>query len=92
MTECMRLKNRYKFVGRNGGTLEFPEVNAAELSQCVAVYIPDDLKKQAARPCKLYLGRGDVDFVRADKVLQPDTDIGRIFAKNSSECRICSSR
>ena len=74
MTECMRLKNRYKFVGRNGGTLEFPEVNAAELSQCVAVYIPDDLKKQAARPCKLYLGRGDVDFVRSDKVLQLDTD------------------
>ena len=74
MTECMHLKNRYKFVGRNGGTLEFPEVNAAELSQCVAVYIPDDLKKQAARPCKLYLGMGDVDFVRSDKVLQPDTD------------------
>ena len=74
MTECMRLKNRYKFVGRNGDPLEFPEINAAELSRCVAVYIPDDLKKQAARPCKLYLGRGDVDFVRSDKVLQPDTD------------------
>lgn len=73
MTECMQMKNRYKFVGRNGDTLELPEIDSSELSQGVAVYIPDDLKKQAARPCKLYLGRGEVDFTRSDKVLQPDT-------------------
>lgn len=79
MTECMRLKNRYKFVGHNGGVVELPEIDAAELSQCVAVYIPDDLKKQAARPCKLYLGRGRVDFVRSDKVLQPDADASAEF-------------
>ena len=72
MTECMRLKNRYKFVGKEGNVLALPEIESSELSQCVAVYIPDDLKKQAARPCKLYLARGDVDFVRSDNVLQID--------------------
>ena len=83
MTECMRLKNRYKFVGHNGGVVELPEIDAAELSQCVAVYIPDDLKKQAARPCKLYLGRGRVDFVRSDKVLQPDADASAEFLQRT---------
>lgn len=73
MTECMRLKNRYKFIGKDGNVLEVPEIESSELLQCVAVYIPDDLKRQAARPCKLYLGRGEVDFTRSDKVLQPDT-------------------
>ena len=72
MTECMRLKNRYKFIGRNGDLLELSGIDSFELSQCIAVYIPDDLKKQAARSCKLYLDRGDVDFVRSDNVLQID--------------------
>ena len=75
MTECMRLKNRYKFIGSNGDTLELSEIDSSELSQCTALYIPDDLKKQVARPCKLYLCRGRVDFVRSDKVLQPNTEI-----------------
>lgn len=74
MTECMRLKNRYKFVGKDGNVIEVPVIESSALSQCVMVHIPDDLKKQAARPCKLYLGRGRVDFVRSDKVLQPDMD------------------
>lgn len=81
MTECMRLKNRYKFIGSNGDTLELSEIDASELSQCTALYIPDDLKKQAARPCKLYLGRGRVDFVRSDKVLQPNTEISAEFLR-----------
>ena len=79
MTECMRLKNRYKFIGKDGNVLEVPEIESSELLQCVAVYIPDDLKRQAARPCKLYLGRGRVDFVRSDKVLQPNTEIMDAF-------------
>lgn len=74
MTECMRLENRYKFVGKEGNVLALPEIESSELSRCDAVYIPDDLGKQAARPCKMYLGRGRVDFVRSDKVLQPDMD------------------
>lgn len=81
MTECMRLKNRYKFIGSNGDTLELSEIDSSELSQCTALYIPDDLKKQAARPCKLYLGRGRVDFVRSDKVLQPNTEISAEFLR-----------
>lgn len=81
MTECMRLKNRYKFIGSNGDTLELSEIDSSELSQCTAMYIPDDLKKQAARPCKLYLGRGRVDFVRSDKVLQPNTEISAEFLR-----------
>ena len=72
MTECMRMKNRYKFIGQDGSNLELKVVDSAELSASDAVYIPDDLKKQAARPCKLYLGRGRVDFRRSDNVLQPD--------------------
>lgn len=74
MTECMQMKNRYKFVRKDGSVLEEPEIESFKLSQCVTAHIPDDLKKQAARPCKLYLGRGEVDFVRSDKVLQPDSD------------------
>lgn len=74
MTECMQMKNRYKFVRKDGSVLEEPEIESFKLSQCITAHIPDDLKKQAARPCKLYLGRGEVDFVRSDKVLQPDSD------------------
>ena len=74
MTEGMQMKNRYKFAGKDGNVLEVPGIESSELSQCVMAHIPDDLKKQAARPCKLYLGRGEVDFVRSDKVLQPDVD------------------
>lgn len=75
MTKCMRLKNRYKFVGQDGSVLDMRVVDSVVLSSSDAVYIPDDLKKQAARPCKLYLGRGRVGFRRSDNVLQPDETI-----------------
>jgi len=63
MSEGMLRKDKYKF-SILVPTVSYHDIKARNL------YIPDDSKKQASRPCKMYLGRDRLGLVRTDNVIQ----------------------
>ena len=58
MTECMRAKEKYKFMGIDREQITVPTVDLSSLENIENIYIPFDITKQAARPCKLFVNRG----------------------------------
>ncbi len=65
MTACMLAKDKYKFK---------QPVPTADIASCRIdnLYTPEDTLKQVSRPCKMFLNRGRMGFVRADNVLTFD--------------------
>lgn len=63
MSAGMLMKNKYKF------PIEIPTVDF-ETVKVDNLYIPDDVKKQATRPCRIFLCRGRLDVARTDNGLQ----------------------
>lgn len=63
MSAGMLMKNKYKF------PIEVPTVDF-ETIKADNLYIPDDVKKQAMRPCRIFLCRGRLDIGRTDNILQ----------------------
>jgi hypothetical protein len=63
MSAGMLMKDKYKF-DVSVPTVDFGSINADNL------YIPSDAGKQAARPCKLFIGRGVHGYSRTDNVLK----------------------
>lgn len=63
MSAGMLMKNKYKF------PIEVPTVDF-ETIKADNLYIPDDVKKQATRPCRIFLCRGRLDIGRTDNILQ----------------------
>lgn len=63
MSAGMLMKDKYKF-DVSVPTVDWSGIKADNL------YIPSDAGKQAARPCKLFLGRGVHGYTRTDNVLQ----------------------
>ncbi len=63
MSAGMLMKDKYKF-DVSVPTVDFGSINADNL------YIPSDAGKQAARPCKLFIGRGIHGYSRTDNVLK----------------------
>ena len=72
ITEGMSHKDSYRFVNEKGELLRVPEILVAAFEKVQNIYIPADYKKQAKRPCKLFLNGGMLEVDRND-VLQPDT-------------------
>ena len=72
ITEGMSYKDSYRFVNEKGELLQVPEISVAAFEKVQNIYIPADYKKQAKRPCKLFLNGGMLEVDRND-VLQPDT-------------------
>ena len=59
----MLMKDKYKF-DISVPTVDFESLKVDNL------YIPSDAGKQAARPCKLFVGRGVHGYSRTDNVLK----------------------
>ena len=77
MTECLLAKEKYKFMGIDRGQFAVPTVNISELDNIENIYIPFDITKQAARPCKLFINRGRFGVKGIDssiKVSESDSD------------------
>ena len=54
MTKGMMLKDKFKFTGLNGN---LPTVDIAEIRNLTALYLPNELAKQANRTCVIFLQR-----------------------------------
>lgn len=67
MSAGMLMKNKYKF-DISVPTVDFNTLKVDNL------YIPSDADKQAARPCKLFIGRGVHGYSRTDNVLRYEND------------------
>lgn len=63
MSAGMLIKDKYKF-DVSVPTVDWNSIKADNL------YIPSDAGKQAARPCKLFIGRGVHGYTRTDNVLK----------------------
>lgn len=63
MSAGMLMKDKYKF-DVSVPTVDFSRIKADNL------YIPSDSEKQAARPCKLFIGRDVHGYTRTDNVLR----------------------
>lgn len=65
MTSGMLAKEKYKFA------VDVPTVDI-EACRFNNLYIPDETKKQAQKPCEIYLDRGRLRLERTDNVLRFD--------------------
>lgn len=57
MTECMLAKEKYKFADYNNDNYNLPNIPLSNLGEIENLYIPFDIKKQAERPCKIFVSR-----------------------------------
>lgn len=60
--DIMLIKQKYKFY-KDGEAAIVPTMQFEDL-RADTLYIPDDIKKQANRPCKLFIARGMFDYER----------------------------
>ena len=64
------------------GFTSVPTVALSELNNIVGAYIPNDVSKQAKRPCKIFIDRGRLTTGRTDNVLTVSRDFSeRLLAK-----------
>lgn len=61
----MILKEKFKFIGLSGYV---PSVDLTEISNLAALYLPNELVKQAKRSCVIFLQRGNMEFERDDVI------------------------
>lgn len=69
MKEVMLIKTKYKFYDNNRNAVQVPTIRYEQLGD-VNLYIPDDLTKQAGRPCKIYISRNTFGYKRADNTIK----------------------
>lgn len=82
MTKCLLAKEKYKFVNELKDTVKVPTVSLSELTNIVGAYIPNDVSKQAKRPCKIFIDSGKLATGRTDNVLTVSRDLSeRLLAK-----------
>ena len=62
----MLAKEKYKFVDALKNTVDVPTVLLSELTDIVGAYIPNDVSKQAKRPCKIFIDGGRLATDRTD--------------------------
>lgn len=67
----LMLKKKYKFYGRDGSPAAVRKLPLAEL-RAQAVYIPDEIQKQADRPCQIFAQRGRLGYDRKRTALIAD--------------------
>lgn len=71
ITECMSYKDKYKFADDSRESVNIPKVSVTAFEKAESIYVPADYKKQAKRPCKMFLNSGMLQADRQD-VLCPD--------------------
>lgn len=82
MTKCLLVKEKYKFVDELKETVKVPTVSISDLTDIMGAYIPNDVSKQAKRPCKIFIDRGKLATGRTDNVLTLSRDFSeRLLVK-----------
>lgn len=76
MKEVMLLKTKYKFYDSSKNAVSVPTVRFEELN-ATNLYIPDDLQKQAARPCKIYISKNSFGYERTDSTIKTDKAVSK---------------
>lgn len=77
MTKCLLAKEKYKFVDMLKNAVVVPTIELSELRDIVGAYIPNDVSKQAKRPCKIFIDNGSLATDRTDDVLKTDKTFSR---------------
>lgn len=70
MTEGLLAKNKYKFVDAKKDIVFAPTVSISKLNNITNVYIPDDVQKQASRPCRFFLNKGRLGASGIDSAIK----------------------
>ncbi|MDE6586207.1 MAG: hypothetical protein K2K80_05975 [Clostridia bacterium] len=65
MTNGMTMKDKFKFPKLNGNLLS---VNITDIRNLTALYLPNELTKQAGRQCVIFLHRGNAGLERDDVI------------------------
>ena len=78
MKEVMLLKTKYKFYDSEKNPVSVPTVRFEDL-RAANLYIPDDIQKQAARPCKIYISRNSFGYERADNAIKTDEATSKLL-------------
>lgn len=73
MTECMLAKDKYKFVDTSKSLISVPSIKLEDLGNVENLYIPNDIAKQAERPCKMFVNRGKFGLSRNDACMKTTT-------------------
>lgn len=82
MTKCLLAKEKYKFVNELKDTVKVPTVSLSELTNIVGAYIPNDVSKQAKKPCKIFIDNGKLATGRTDNDLTVSKEFSeRLLAK-----------
>ena len=71
MKDVMLLKTKYKFYDSYKNVVNVPTVSFEDLDAS-NLFIPDDLQKQANRPCKIFIGRNTFGYEGADNAIKTD--------------------
>ncbi len=61
----MIMKDKFKFAGFNGVV---PSVDITAMPNLAALYLPNEIARQAKHPCVIFLQRGDIEFERDDVI------------------------
>ena len=77
MTECMRVKNNYKFVDSSKKILDVSTIPLSSLQNAAMVHLPSDSQKQAARPCKMFLSKGRLPLEEKSGVMHLDKNVSK---------------
>ena len=75
----MRYKNSYKFVDKNKALIDIATVTLSSLQNVTMVHLPVDAQKQAARPCKIFLGKGRLPVEEKSGVIRLGEKESAIF-------------
>ena len=74
MKEVMLIKTKYKFVDGAKSPVAVPTVGFESLN-ATNLYIPDDLSKQAGRPCKMFLARNTLEYECANNAIKVERSV-----------------
>ena len=77
MTKGLLVKNNYKFVNTLKELVQVPMVSIEELDNIANVYLPSDVQKQAERPCKVFLNKGNLVSSGNDSAVQINALLSR---------------
>lgn len=61
----MLMKDKFKFAGLSGA---LPSVAITAMPNLAALYLPNEIAKQAKRPCVIFLQRGNMELERDDVI------------------------
>ena len=83
ITKGLSLKDKFKFKGNDKAAV--PVTDLASLGEISAIYLPEDIQKQFARPCKIVFNRGKFGMSRTDRTTEIGADLSSVLLDGIDE-------